>query len=1041
MHSAYPRHASRDSSDFEPDNELSLSDRLKVFKSSQFDPDAYLNSKCQNISEKGIRQLCVYLKDLKRESAEEMRRSVFANYSAFIRTAKEISALEGQLISMRNLLSAQVVVTHGLADGSHIDIFSTGHEGSTDEDISGYRNKEISEIENWLGEFLETLEVLLAERTFEKALAALDGAESMAKEAKETRTLSPTTLISLQTAVTEQKQKLADLLVEAACQPSTQGAELRSVVCALKKLGDGPHAHSLLLNAHRQKLQLNLQNLRPVGALNGGACTASLSRLFFSAIAQAANDSLIIFGEETLYTSELVAWAVQETERFSLLVKRYSLAVAAAAGNLRAAKECAHVCFGHCSLLEERGLVLSPVLSKHFRPCVAQALTVYLKRIERSSAVLAADEDWSLTNTTGNARLIGVSSQPKLSRSAHRFNSMVQELFEDVDTLEIMQLVNPTLEGVLRVFSSYVNIMINALPGSINEAIQEGTENTVVKQAETEAQQLALLANALMLADELLSRTASRLLPSNQTSSRPDERTRRGYEDRQIHLPEQREWKRQLQRLVDNLRDSYCRQHALELIFTDDGDIRLNSQLYTSLDDYAGEPEWFPSQIFQEFFVKLAQIASIASDMFFGRERFATVLLMRLTETLMLWLSDDQTFWEEIEQGPKPLGPLGLQQFYLDMEFVILFSLQGRYLSRNLQQVSKNVIARAIDAVAATGVDPYSTLPEEEWFADVAQIAIKMLMGKSNFGDVDGEAFGPTASTLKCNPEDLEALASFKAGIHLNSSGWLAKWAGCSCCEWDGIECDNMTGRMIKIHLPGFVLLTKMEGLMSSSLTLLTLLEVIDLGGLNYCLVWDLLGRVQDSGKIPGFLRMAPSPLLELDLSANPLTGSIPSWIRNLSSLYSLNLSANSLVSDLAETVTMLHDLGMLYLHSDNLLGYIANVFDIGSRLTGELLASIGELGLLVSLDLSCNYFESDIAGVFGERELSRVSEAEEEPFQWQKSGIVFEIEERCGSGGGGRQAGGCDSGGGGRRWGDGCGMITMVAWCDSDGGGTAAAG
>jgi len=64
----------------------------------------------------------------------------------------------------------------------------------------------------------------------------------------------------------------------------------------------------------------------------------------------------------------------------------------------------------------------------------------------------------------------------------------------------------------------------------------------------------------------------------------------------------------------------------------------------------------------QELFIKLTQIATLASDMFAGRERFATMLLMRLTETVVLWLSDDQNFWEEIEQGAKPLGPFGLQQ-------------------------------------------------------------------------------------------------------------------------------------------------------------------------------------------------------------------------------------------------------------------------------------------------------------------------------------------------------------------------------------------
>lgn len=57
-------------------------------------------------------------------------------------------------------------------------------------------------------------------------------------------------------------------------------------------------------------------------------------------------------------------------------------------------------------------------------------------------------------------------------------------------------------------------------------------------------------------------------------------------------------------------------------------------------------------------------MASIAADMFVGRERFATMLLMRLTETVILWLSEDQTFWEDIEEGPRPLGDLGLQQVW-----------------------------------------------------------------------------------------------------------------------------------------------------------------------------------------------------------------------------------------------------------------------------------------------------------------------------------------------------------------------------------------
>uniref|UniRef100_A0A5B6YRN4 Exocyst component Exo84 C-terminal domain-containing protein n=1 Tax=Davidia involucrata TaxID=16924 RepID=A0A5B6YRN4_DAVIN len=738
-----------DSIDF--DTELSLSDRLKAFKSSHFDPESYVTTKCHAMSEKEIRHLCSYLVDLKKASAEEMRKSVYANYTAFIRTSKEISNLEGQLLSLRNFLSTQAALIQGLAEGVHADSLYPGTEGSTKEDMFNFEDTEPSKIEKWLADFVETLEVLLAERRVDEALAALDEGECIAKEANHQHTLTPNAFSSLQTTITEQRQKLADQLAEAACQPSTRGVELRTAVQALKQLGDGPRAHILLLKSHHQKFQYNMQGLRPSGASYGGAYTAALSQLVFSTIAQAASDSLAVFGDEPAYASELVTWAVKQTETFALLVKRHVLDSSAAAGGLRVVAECVQICLGYCSLLEVRGLALSPVLLKLFRPIVEQALSANLKRIERSTAALAAADDWSLAYPPVGSRPLGttslgsvIASQPKLSSSAHRFTSMVQEICQDVGPLESLQLADHALEGLLQVFNSYINMLINALPGSMETENLEGSGSRIVRMAETEAQQIALLANALLLADELLPRAAIKLSCLHQTN-RIDDPPRRT-SDRQTRLPEQRELKRRLQRFVDQLRDSFCRQHALDLIFTEDGGARLSAEMYISMDDNADEPEWFPSPIYQELFAKLTRMASIASDMFVGRERFATILLMRLTETIILWLSDDQSFWEEIEEGPKPLGPLGLQQFYLDMEFVILFASQGRYLSRNLHQVIKNIIGRALEAVAATGLDPYRVLPEEDWFADVAQIAIKMLTGKANFGNVDKDVISPTAS-------------------------------------------------------------------------------------------------------------------------------------------------------------------------------------------------------------------------------------------------------------------------------------------------------
>lgn len=163
-----------------------------------------------------------------------------------------------------------------------------------------------------------------------------------------------------------------------------------------------------------------------------------------------------------------------------------------------------------------------------------------------------------------------------------------------------MQLGGSTMDGLLKVFNSYINLLINALPSSMeDETYLDGPVNKLVQIAETETQQLSLLANASLLAEDLLPRAAMKLSPHYQAGRIEDTR-RRGL-DKNIRMPEQREWKRKLQRTVDRLRDSFCRQHALDLIFTEDGDTNLSAEMYINMDSNSEEPDWAPSLIFQVF--------------------------------------------------------------------------------------------------------------------------------------------------------------------------------------------------------------------------------------------------------------------------------------------------------------------------------------------------------------------------------------------------------------------------------------------------------
>nr|GEV76671.1 exocyst complex component EXO84A [Tanacetum cinerariifolium] len=615
-----------------------------------------------------------------------MRKSVYANYPSFIRVSREISDLEGQLVALRNLLSNRATIIHTLAEGVDVESMSSG-PGSRKNVSFDFEDREPSKMEVWLSQYKDNLNILLAERRVDEALASLDEGERVVKEQKSNDSLTPSMLSALQSAITAQRQKLADQIAESACQPSSSGIELRASVEIIKRLGDGPRAHTLLLNSHHHKLQSKIQGIQTSGSSYGVAYTAALSQLVFSIIAQASSDSLAIFGDQPLYTSELVTWSVKQTNTFAHLMKRHVIASPSASGGLRTVAECVQISMGHCYLLEARGLALGP-------------------RIEQSTAALAAADDWSLNLPPVGSMI----SQPKLSSSAHRFNVMVQEMCEDIGLLRSSQFSNQAMEGLVQVFNSYVHMLVNALPGSSET---ENLEGRIVTVADDEAQQIALLANALLLSEELLPQAAIKLLPLQQCL--PTESPRK-VSDRQLRTPEQRELKKRLQRFVDQLRDSFCRNHALDLIFTEDGVARLNAQMYSIMDDNSQEPEWFPSPVYQELFVKLCTVSSLASDI----------------------------FWEEIEHGQKPLGPFGLRQFYLDLQFVILFASQGRYLSRNLHQVIKNIISRVMDSVASTNTDPQSLLPEDEWFTNIGQIAINMLTGKDTSENVDDTS--PTAS-------------------------------------------------------------------------------------------------------------------------------------------------------------------------------------------------------------------------------------------------------------------------------------------------------
>lgn len=81
----------------------------------------------------------------------------------------------------------------------------------------------------------------------------------------------------------------------------------------------------------------------------------------------------------------------------------------------------------------------------------------------------------------------------------------------------------------------------------------------------------------------------------------------------------------------------------------------------------------------QALFAKLQQLATVAGDVLLGKEKIQKILLARLTETVVMWLSDEQEFWSVFEDDSGSLQPLGLKQVLIVsyLPFCYLLSFPG----------------------------------------------------------------------------------------------------------------------------------------------------------------------------------------------------------------------------------------------------------------------------------------------------------------------------------------------------------------------------
>jgi hypothetical protein len=325
--------------------------------------------------------------------------------------------------------------------------------------------------------------------------------------------------------------------------------------------------------------------------------------------------------------------------------------------------------------------------------------------------------------------------------SGVRFMYTLEDILQQLTPLTILHFGGNVLTRISQLFDKYTNALNKALPGPSDDDNLAELKETIPFRAETDSEQLALLGVAFTIVDELLPNTVKEIWISKNGKKEPDDET--VVPDANI-AAELKDWKRHILHSFDELRDHFCRQYVLSFIYSREGKTRLNAQIYLAEkgeDSYSGSHP-LPSLPFQALFAKLQQLATVAGDVLLGKEKLHKILLARLTETVVMWLSDEQEFWGVLEDESVVLKPHGLQQLILDMHFAVEIARFAGYPSRHVHQIASSIITRAVRTFSGRGIQLQSALPADEWFVETAKTAInKLLLGAdgSDTSEIDDE--------------------------------------------------------------------------------------------------------------------------------------------------------------------------------------------------------------------------------------------------------------------------------------------------------------
>ncbi|KAK3011319.1 hypothetical protein RJ639_012397 [Escallonia herrerae] len=658
---------------------------------------------------KGVEHLCSELLELKMASDEEFQKNLehLIEFTCISRVFEEVEGMENELLQLKNHVSTQKRLVKCLVDC----IYTTAHSeeaGECTEEPLPVQPPPSCFLQTHTLEVSEILDNLLLEHRLDEALVILE----MEAETIQTMQLQDSRLvdtwISYKSAMSERRTMLADQLALVAENPRVPAAELQKTLVGLCRLGDNNLATQLLLRYYHSRIASGIRYMRFSKSFLYGVYISEVAKFLFSMISQAAKSFKALHGEMSLYASEFIRWASEETEVFATCFNTYVKSISEIPGGLSTTVEAVHFAMSYCSLLETQGIVLLPCLIKHIRPCMEEVLQIHFDHLKKVINILTLNDGWALgrylvSGILGeeSSSMVGENEAEYclLTNSGRKFVTLLQATAKDISSLVALQMEDSIFKGLMDLLTEYIVILERALPSKT--CVEEKGGSRIIL-AESLAQQVSVLANLSTLVQIFSSIIRNIFKDISHLKFEIDRYTL------------------STQGACNRLRAHFC-EKFIHKIISFEGDYKLAPESRTR-DDFKVFSNLMPSPLYQGLFTEVMKLEKLADDNVLEL-CWLRDLLKELMEAIFGWISTTTSQEDSRDQGSADF----MQQSVLDMHFLVEIARHGGYLTDHMINASMDIISAMESAIIATEFDDIRDLNDNGWARVAATKALQKL--------------------------------------------------------------------------------------------------------------------------------------------------------------------------------------------------------------------------------------------------------------------------------------------------------------------------